>query len=409
LRSKHVQEQVLETIQDFLESTYRQYDIFNFRGGRLVRGRLRAMTDDCLTGLRLRLRQLGWLYSFEDIDGEDYLTCTVMDAPMRRRQGLHLLLFGLTVCTTLVGGGDLGFQNFYQAAYVVAASLFNAAASLVAGGAAAENYWHWLMIAWAGLREIGSLMVRGIPFSFAVITILGSHEMGHYLMARRYGMNVTLPFFIPVPMGIGTLGAVIRIKSPLVHRRAVLDVGAAGPLTGAIVSIIFLLAGLQMSHLVAARGMIFGDSILTRMLTHLFFGKLPPGVDVVLHPFAFAGWLGLLITAINLMPIGQLDGGHIAYALFGRFQRSLAVMAFGMLVTLGVIGLLSSAGTLFRQGHEAYWPWLLFAVFTRSLMKPAHPPTLDDTVRLNGRRKLIGVACLVLLFVCFVPAPMIEG
>lgn len=229
--------------------------------------------------------------------------------------------------------------------------------------------------------------------------------MGHYVMARRHGMNVTLPFFIPVPLGIGTLGAVIRIKSPLVHRRTVLDIGAAGPLTGAVVAIIFLTIGLLLSEVKPTahldRAIIFGDSLLMKGMLRLLHGDLPPGQDVYLHAFAFAGWLGLLITAINLMPIGQLDGGHVAYALFGRFQRRLAAMAFGLLLTLGLYGAMHWNGP-----GQAYFPWLLCAAFMRSFMKPAHPPALDESVRLDTGRLIIGALCLALLVLCFVPAPI---
>ena len=400
----------LETVEDFLDSTYTDYNIFSFRGGRLVRGRLRVMTDDCLAGLRSRLRALGWLHSFEKIDGVGYLTCTVLDTPLPQRRMLHLGLFGITILTTMIAGSDFGFGLFYKAIMATAYCLFQAGSGLFATPVLPEQTpLFWLGQAGRSMWTIIEVMARGIPFSFAILTILGCHEMGHYLVARRHGMNVTLPFFIPVPLGIGTLGAVIRIKGPLVHRRAVLDVGAAGPLAGFVLSVFFLVLGLGMSSVAPfdPRNMIpLGHSLLTGGLARLICGPLAPGMGLVWHPFALAGWIGLLVTGINLMPMGQLDGGHIAYAFFGKFQRSLAFAALGLLSTLGVVGMLSILDLAFVRSGSGYLPWLLCATFMRLLMKPAHPPALDESVKLNPGRKLIAVLCFVLLVVLFVPSPI---
>jgi len=397
----------LETTQEFLDKIYKEYYLFPFRGGYVIRGKMRAMTDDVIAGLKARLAALGWLASIEHIDGTDYLNCTVLERPLRRRTALHAGLFFAALITTMIGGGDLGFANFYRLFSIVLACAGNAVGGLLSGSPEAAQLW--LFRAAEGLRGIAAIMVRGIPFSFAILTILGCHEMGHYLMARRYGMNVTLPFFIPVPLGIGTLGAVIKIKSPLIHRRAVLDIGAAGPVTSAVLSFVFLLVGLFMSSVTHippdSHTPIFGDSLLTRGLIYLVFGPLPPGSDVMLHSFAFAGFIGLLITAINLLPIGQLDGGHVAYALFGKGQRALAKTAFGVLLTLGVLGVFTDLGLL-PEGVHAFWPWLLCAMFVRSFMPPAHPPTLEDSIALDPIRKLVGILCIIILITCFVPVPV---
>ena len=393
----------METIQDFLNSTYKEYQVVSFRGGRMVRGRIRAMTDDCLAGLRQRLSDIGWLYRFEKIDEVEYLNCTVVDNPVRHRYALHLGLFVATVITTLLTGGGFALGESYAIIFSIFANLVLSAFTFLSG--VPEQAAEHLSSAGSGFVVLLHIMRAGIPFSAAILTILGCHEMGHYVMARRHGMNVTLPFFIPVPLGIGTLGAVIRIKSPLMHRRTVLDIGAAGPLTGAVVAIIFLTIGLLLSEVKStahlSQAIIFGDSLFMTGMMRLIHGDLPPGQDVYLHAFAFAGWLGLLITAINLMPIGQLDGGHVAYALFGRFQRRLAAMAFGLLLTLGLYGAMHWNGP-----GQAYFPWLLCAAFMRSFMKPAHPPALDESVRLNTGRLIIGALCLALLVLCFVPAPI---
>ena len=399
----------METIQDFLNSIYKDYQVASFRGVRVVRGRIRAMTEDCLAGLKQRLRTIGWPHRFEEIEGVDYLNCIVADKPLRHRYALHMGLFLATVITTLLAGGGLGLPESYDVILRIFVNLVHAARSSFSG--APELAAQQLSQAGGGFLALLEIMRSGIPFSAAILTILGCHEMGHYLMARRHGMNVTLPFFIPVPVGIGTLGAVIRIKSPLMHRRAVLDIGAAGPLAGAVVSMIFLTIGLHMSEVGPTPHLpmqiIFGESLLMKSMIWLFYGNLPPGQDLFLHSFAFAGWLGLLITAINLMPIGQLDGGHVAYALFGRFQRRLASMAFGLLIMFGLLGIAGEVGLTQWQGADkAYLPWLLCAIFMRSFMKPAHPPALDESVRLDSGRLIIGALCLALLVLCFVPAPI---
>ncbi|NQT21159.1 MAG: site-2 protease family protein [Planctomycetes bacterium] len=399
----------METIQDFLKSIYREYQVVFFRGGRVVRGRIRAMTDAGLADLKQRLHTIGWPHRFEEIEGVDYLNCMVVDKPLRRRYALHLGLFIATVITTLLAGGGLELLDSHQVISRILANLALAAWSFFSG--ASERAAQQLSQAGGGFLALLEIMRSGIPFSAAILTILGCHEMGHYLMARRHGMNVTLPFFIPVPVGIGTLGAVIRIKSPLMHRRSVLDIGAAGPLAGAVVAMIFLTVGLRMSEMTPMSDLdppiLFGESLLMKSMIWLLHGNLPPGHALVYHSFAFAGWLGLLITAINLMPIGQLDGGHVAYALFGRFQRRLASMAFGLLVMFGLLGLTGEVGlTQWHGAGKAYLPWLLCAAFMRSFMKPAHPPALDESVRLNTGRVLVGALCLALLVLCFIPAPM---
>ena len=397
----------MQTIQEFLNSIYSTYGIVTFRGGRQIRGKLNEAAKSAGEELTSRLRLLGWLFSFERIDGADYLTCTVMDRPARSRGWLHFVLFTATIFTTLIGGGDIGFSRTYLAvALMIRGIIHTGQAILAADPGLSVDYLmnNGLGEVAMALRVIAHIMYLGIPFSFTILAILGCHEMGHYVAARRHGMNVTLPFFIPVPIGIGTLGALIRIKSPLVHRRMVLDVGAAGPLAGAVVAIIALVIGISTSEIVPAshaRGILLGDSLLTKGLVSLLRGSIPPGFDIELNSVAFAAWIGLLVTAINLLPIGQLDGGHVAYALFGRFQRRLATMAFGMLITFGVIGLVTN----FQTGS---WPYLLVAVFSRSFMRPAHPPALDATVKLNARRKLVGVVCILLLLAAFVPTPFIS-
>ncbi|MBN1782963.1 site-2 protease family protein [bacterium] len=234
-------------------------------------------------------------------------------------------------------------------------------------------------------------------YSGALMSILLFHEMGHFLMARKYRVPATLPFFIPMPLPpFGTMGAVIKMKGNIPHRRALLDIGAAGPLAGLAVSIPVIYFGARLSTVVELQQLgdnviSLGDSFLFSWITKYAVGDLPEGKDLVLHPLAYAGWVGLLVTAMNLIPVGQLDGGHIVYALFQRKSRYVSLVIYGMMVYV----------LLF---HSAMWlVWvILLAVFRK------HPPTLYESLPLDNRRKIIGVLTLAVFVVTFTPAPFKE-
>ena len=247
--------------------------------------------------------------------------------------------------------------------------------------------------------DIIAMLVSGLPFSLTLMAILLTHEMGHYLAARRFGLRATLPYFIPLPhwiSPIGTLGAVIRIKSPLRERRALLYVGAAGPLAGFVVSLAAVIAGIRFSEMlplpVAPPGsytFIFGDSLLFRLITLLTHGPIPPGHDIFLSPCAWAGWIGFLVTSLNLMPLGQLDGGHILHALIGRKQLYFGWAAFIILVMLSV-------------GWPGWGVWILMVLL---FLRVGHP-VLEDTSPLGFRERVTGWSCMVILLLTFVPAPV---
>jgi membrane-associated protease RseP (regulator of RpoE activity) len=233
---------------------------------------------------------------------------------------------------------------------------------------------------------------RGIPFSFTLIIILASHEFGHYFMAKRYAVDVTLPFFIPAPSFIGTFGAFIKMKSPILDRRMLLDIGAAGPIAGMVVALPVLFVGLILSDIRPAlteTGTSLGSSLLFSLMSWIVHGSLPTEVDIILHPIAFSGWIGLLVTCLNLLPAGQLDGGHVAYAVFGRRQRGLARVIFLALILLG---LTSWAG------------WLVWAVILY-LMGLDHPPVVYDWIPLDRRRRIIGWAVMGIFVLTFTPTP----
>lgn len=236
----------------------------------------------------------------------------------------------------------------------------------------------------------------GLPFAVSILAILGVHEFGHYLMSAFHGVKATLPYFIPGPTIIGTFGAVIKTKSPVPDRRGLLDIGAAGPICGFVVALVALGAGLSLSEfvdlapLVKQGAMEFGDSLITTFMTYAIKGPTPEGKTVMLHPVAFAGWVGLLITAFNLMPAGQLDGGHVLYAMIGRWHSLVARMT--------IVGLL-------LMGWFLWEGWFLWA-FIVMLLGPRHSPPLDDVTPLDGGRLVIALLTMVIFILCIVPVPI---
>lgn len=233
----------------------------------------------------------------------------------------------------------------------------------------------------------------GIPFSFAIILILGSHELGHYFASKRLGIAATLPYFIPFPHLIGTFGAVIKIKAPITDRKALLEIGAAGPLVGLCFAIPAVIIGLKLSTIVPHEqgGWKVGSSILFSIISKVVIGDIPEGKGILLHPFAFAGWIGLFVTALNLLPIGQLDGGHIMYGLIGKYQRWIGWVAFFSLFIFG----------FFWQG------WFLWAVLIMILIKIKHPAPLDDISPISLKHKIMGIIAVFFLILTFIPSPFI--
>jgi len=237
-------------------------------------------------------------------------------------------------------------------------------------------------------------LLVGLPFSVSLLSILGVHEMGHYLTARRYGVQVTLPYFIPAPVGLGTFGAFIKMRSPVIDRRSLFDIGIAGPLAGLILAIPVLMIGLRLSEIVPSGGRLgisLGSPLLFTLVQEMVLGPIPEGMDVLLHPVAFAGWIGLFVTALNLLPLGQLDGGHIAYALVGRQSEKLA---FVTAVVLALLGL-------------TFWLGWLFWAFLGFMLGFRHPQPMNDVTPLDPTRRLLGLGALLLLISLITPAPFV--
>jgi membrane-associated protease RseP (regulator of RpoE activity) len=247
-----------------------------------------------------------------------------------------------------------------------------------------------------GLEAFTDPRIIGLSLLYAavLIVILLGHEMGHYFTCRFYRIEATLPFFIPAPTLIGTLGAFIKIKSPITRRKQLFDIGVAGPLTGFLLSLPALIYGLSLSKVVPAvpreDAMVFGEPLLLKFIAGLMFRGAPAQSDLFLHPVAFAGWVGILVTAFNLFPVGQLDGGHVSFALLGEKSKRLARLLLVVFVIMGIF----------------FWiGWIVWTLVI-VLLGLRHPRVVDDRERLSLSRRVIGVLVLLIFVVSFIPAPI---
>lgn len=243
-------------------------------------------------------------------------------------------------------------------------------------------------------------IIEGLPFAGTLMTILLCHELSHYIASKKHHTEATLPYFIPAPSIIGTFGAFIKMKSPIITRKALIDIGASGPISGFIVSVAASIVGLSMSKIIplpadSGGALSLGDSILFSLLSKLVLGITPDHHDILLHPVAFAGWIGLFITSLNLIPIGQLDGGHIAYAILGKRHGYLSMILVAVLAVLG------TASIMGRRGWEG---WLMWAVLML-VLGIKHPPVLYWEVPLDPRRRFAGILSLIIFIITFIPEP----
>ncbi len=240
------------------------------------------------------------------------------------------------------------------------------------------------------------VVFAGLKFSIPLLTILWCHELGHYIAARRHGLTATPPFFIPFPipvLGIGTLGAVIRIKDPIRNKQQLLDVGAAGPIAGFMALVPFLAYGIAASEVGASSAegayLEFGEPLVYRLLEAVLRPGLGDDMTLWLHPTGVAAWFGVLITLLNLLPFAQLDGGHIGYALFGHWHRRLVWPLLGALAGLGFV-------------WPGWWLWVVIAL----IMRPQHPRLWDENQPLDRRRRIVGWIAIVIFVLCFVVEPI---
>ena len=242
------------------------------------------------------------------------------------------------------------------------------------------------------------LLTQGLWYSLPVLAILGAHEMGHYVACLRYGVNASLPYFLPMPLLMtGTLGAVIRIRQPIPGKRALFDIGIAGPIAGFIVLIPVLICGVYLSEVVprppGPARFEFGEPLLFKAFAWLRFGAIPEGYVLVGHPMVFSAWFGMLATALNLFPIGQLDGGHISYAVLGR--RSTYV-------TFGTVGCL--LGLTFWS--QSWIVWTVLTVVMLLAFGPSHPSVWDEDVPLDRSRVWLALFAIIMFVLCFTPTPL---
>lgn len=245
-----------------------------------------------------------------------------------------------------------------------------------------------------------TLLRLGLSFSLPALVILLCHEAGHLWACHRHRLPATLPYFLPLPLGLGTLGAFIRIRTPIRDKRVLFDVGVAGPLAGFAALLPFLVLGIARSRVVPlstladlAPGYLLvpGKSLAILGLARLVHGPMPAESVLALHPFAMAAWLGLLATALNLIPLGQLDGGHILYAVFGRAQSRLAVPIW--------LALLAAV--------YVWWGWAVWVVVTL-IMGLRHPPVRDETAPLSPGRRCLALLSLAIFVLSFMPIPIRE-
>jgi membrane-associated protease RseP (regulator of RpoE activity) len=354
-------------------SRFQKYLIFSAEQGAVTDSDLsriiaELMSHDFFPQVRKKDQKI-YIYVFPQLKGTE-----------KSRVWIHILLFIATIFTTMMAGAIMVEKNFPQ------------------------DF---------------SLILSGLKYSFAVLTILTMHEMGHYFAARYHKMKVTLPYYIPLPLPgfhFGTLGAFIRIKSPIPNRRALLDTAVGGPLAGFFASLIFLIIGYwllpdwegivayiekihPMDGTKVGINLILGKSLLFMVFNDLIGGSRLPMNEVYHFPFIFAGWIGFLVTAINLIPIGQLDGGHILYALFGKKARFVGIFFFLLLLILNFVLII----------RYFSFVWVLWIVLIFLLIGFRHPPTMQDELPLNNMKKFLGWFCLFIFILCFTPLPIYIG
>ena len=307
---------------------------------------------------------------FRDPDGSPVGVFTSPEAEYRPRWWLHGLLFALTLAMTTFWGTFIGELPDWLTEVGIPAVLVHP-----------------------------RFIAEGLKFSLPLLAILTCHELGHYAACRGHNLRATPPFFIPFPLPIGTLGAIIRIKEPIRNRKQLMDVGAAGPIAGFVATIPLLVVGLALSRVeniadLNPEGLYYelGEPLLYRLLATLLHPDMPAGATLFLHPTAVAAWVGILVTLLNMLPFAQLDGGHVCYALFGRRHRKAAWPLLVVLIGLGFV----------------WWGWWLWSLIV-VILGVEHPPVWDDERPLGWRRAAIGWLALAVFVLCFMPVPIRIG
>ncbi len=256
-----------------------------------------------------------------------------------------------------------------------------------------------LLLYFSGVEPFDAVrhaLEEGLKYSLALMLILTCHELGHFIQTLRYRVRASLPYFIPMPIGpLGTLGAVIAMDGRIPNRKALFDIGISGPLAGLVPTLFCLYYGIKWSYIVPATsngsGLSLGEPLLLQWTVQWIYGPLPPDLDILLHPVGMAGWVGLLLTSLNLMPVGQLDGGHVFYALLGKRAAAAAMGFFYLLIVLVAVFQL--------------WHWILILLIL-AMIGVSHPPTANDAVPLTPFRRLLGCGVLAFILIGFTPTPI---
>lgn len=344
-----------EQIIDFLKTKMSVEEVTGSASTMQVRGQLYPPVGRTVDAIKAYFSGTAYTPLFTQDKGRHVVRFGVFRKPeLRQRYWLNILLFVATILSTILAG------------------------SLNSGGNPFEN--------------VADLLL-GVPFSLSIMAILTCHELGHYFVSRREGMVTTLPYFIPMPLHfLGTFGAIIQMRSIVPSRRSLLKVGMSGPIAGFLVALPITLLGIHLSEVrVAPEGEGFlrlGDSLLFWLLAKIVHVEVPAGHDLFLHPVAFAGWLGMFVTAMNLVPVGQLDGGHVAFSLFLRRRRFLYIPIFGVMLALGVLWF-------------GWFVWIIFAFF----IARRDPVIQDELTPLSNRERSYALMPLVILIMTFVPQP----
>jgi membrane-associated protease RseP (regulator of RpoE activity) len=365
-------QQIINTLRGELLGLFQVRTVATRARGRVISfgGRLLYEPEMSYDEISRRFLAHGYTPMLRREKGEDIILAMegVVDATTGNPL-VNLLLFLATIMTTLYAGAALAGQDLLAAVLSQSPPLITRAA------------------------------LAGVPFALALIGILGVHELGHYIAARLHGVRATLPYFIPMPIGgLGTLGAFIAIKSPMKDRKVLFDIGLAGPIAGFVVALPLMIIGLLLStnfvpdYLSGQTLNSLGSSILADFIIDIFT-DIPPGQTLAMHPIFFAAWLGFYLTGINLLPVGQLDGGHVTYALFGRFAHFIAIASFLALLAAGYLL------------HPNWYIWALF-IFLGGLR---HPPPLNDLSDIGWPRKMIGLMTVILFILIIIPVPFVRN
>ncbi len=365
-------------IEDDLRDVFSVHDVRVRGEGKVIvlAGRFLRSPALVFEHAQSKLAERGMIPLLRQEHGKDFVIAQPAPAAAgRRRLWINVVLLAATI-VSVVGAGTI--QVLPEAVW----ANMDLEGELAATRSLAQAFaQHWPL---------------GIPFAAALLGILGVHELGHYFVARHYKLDVSLPYFIPFPINYltGTLGAVIRIESPFQSRRALFDVGIAGPLAGLVIAVPVVALGLAQAEFVSidstAGGMAFQEPLLFQWMALLIAGPRQPGFDLEMNPMLMAGWWGFLVTALNLLPVSQLDGGHISYAMFGKYH---SLVAWGMFGLAAVVALAKSPGYLLMLGLVYF-------------MGLNHPPALNDVSSIGTPRRILGILTLLLFFLLATPQPL---